>query len=86
MLRYLLNLMSCPYPSVFPRIITTLLFQAYTYNWVMLLIVSYDSVMLVRMNWFTDEGVTTIRDGVAISIVHVGCNEIYIVRWEQYEW
>ena len=83
---YLLNLLSCPCSSVPPRIFTTLLFQAYTYIRVMLLIVLYDGVMLGRMNWFTDEGVMTIRDDVAISIVHVGCNEIYIVRWERYEW
>ena len=35
-------------PSVPPRIFTTLLFQAKTYNWVMLLIVLYDGDMLVR--------------------------------------
>ena len=43
----LLNLLSCPYPSVPPRIFTTLLFQAYImYSWVMLLIVLYEGVML----------------------------------------
>ena len=36
---------------------------------VMLLIVLYDSVMLVRMNWYTGDSVTTIRDDIAISII-----------------
>ena len=69
---YLLNLLSCPYPSTPPRIITTLLFQAYTYSWVMLLIVLYDGAVLVRMTWYTDDSVMT-----AISIV---CR----VRWIMY--
>ena len=50
---YLLNLLSCPYPSTPPRIITTLLFQAYTYSWVMLLIVLYDGAVLGWMTWYT---------------------------------
>jgi len=58
----LLNLLSCMCTSVPPRIITTLLFQVYTYSWVMLLIVSYDGVMLVQINWYTDNSVPTIRD------------------------
>ena len=41
----LLKLLSFPYPPFLPRIIiTTLLSQAYTYSWVMLLIVLYDYV------------------------------------------
>ena len=58
----LLNLLSCPCPSVPPRIITTLLFQVDTYSWMMLLIVLYDGVMLVQINWYTDDSVPTIRD------------------------
>ena len=60
----------CPCPSVPPRIFTTLIFQVYTYDWVMLLIIlSYDGVMLVWMTLYTDEdSVTNIRDDV-------GCEE-----------
>jgi len=51
--------------SVPTRIITTLLlFQAYTINWVILLIVKYDGIMLVRMTWYTDVSVMTIHDDV----------------------
>ena len=52
------------------------------------MIVFYDSVMLVRMTWYTDDSVTTIRDDdvVSLSVLYVECNEIYIVRWERYEW
>ena len=39
------------------------------YNWVMLLIVLYDGVMLVWMTWYIDDSVTTICDDVTISIV-----------------
>ena len=35
----------------------------------MLLIVLYDSVILVQMNWYTGDSVTPIRDDIAISIV-----------------
>ena len=60
-----------------PRVIATLLFQVYivyTYNWVMLLIVLYDGVMLVRMTWHMDDSsVTTIRDDVmSLSRLYVG--------------
>ena len=72
---YLLNLLACMCPSFPPRIITTVLFPAYTYDWVMLLIVLYDDVMSVRMTWYTDEdSVTTIRDDVE-SVLYVGCDE-----------
>jgi len=50
---YLLNLLSCPYPSTPPRIITALLFQAYTYSWMMLLIVLYDGAVLGWMTRYT---------------------------------
>ena len=62
--------LSCPCScsSVPTRIFTTLSFQAYTYIRVMLLIVLYDGVMLGQMNWFTDEGVTTIRDDDVVSL------------------
>ena len=83
----LLNLLSCPCPcpSVPPRIFTTLLFQAYTYIRVMLLIVLYDGVMLVRMNWYTGDRVTSIRDDVTISIV---CRTRWIMchPMGSYEW
>ena len=72
---YLLNLFACMCPSVPPRIITTVLFPVYMYDWVMLLIVLYiyDGVMLVRMTWYTDEGsVTTISDDVK-SILWIMC-------------
>ena len=47
----------------------------------------YDGVMFVRMTWYTDDSVTTIRDDVMLlSVLYVRCDEIYIVRWEQYEW
>ena len=74
----LLNLLSCPCVSVPPREITTLLFQVYTCNWVMLLIVLYGGVMLVRMTWhMNDNSVTTIRDDVmSLSRLYVGyCDE-----------
>ena len=45
---YLLNLLSRLFQSVPPRINTTQLFQAYTYDWVMLLIVPYDGIMKVQ--------------------------------------
>jgi len=38
----------------------------------MLLIVSYDVVMLVRITWYTDDSVTTVRDdcsGVMNNVV-----------------
>ena len=44
----LLNLLSCPCQSVPTWIIITLFFEVYIYNWVMLLIVLYDGVILVR--------------------------------------
>ena len=49
----MLNLLSCrgPCQSIPPRIFTTLLFKAYTYNWVMLLIVLCEGVMFVLMTW-----------------------------------
>ena len=50
LLTSLLNLLSRPSPSFLPQIIiTTQLFQAYTYSLVMLLIVLYDGIVLVRM-------------------------------------
>ena len=54
---YLLNLLACPCPcpSVPPRIIATLLFQACTISWGMLLIDLYEGVMFVRMTWYKDE-------------------------------
>ena len=80
----LLNLLPCLCLSVPPRIITTLLFQVYTYNWVMLLIVLYDGGMLVQMAWYKDDSsVTTICDDVmSLSVLYVGCGEIYSVQWE----
>ena len=38
-----------------------------------MLIGSYDGVVLVGMNWYTDDSVPTIRDDVTISIV---CRDI----------
>ena len=73
---YLLDLLTgmCP-SSIPPRIITTVLFPAYTYDWVMLLIVLYDDAMSVRMTWYTDESsITTICDNVE-SVLYVGCDE-----------
>ena len=68
----LLNLMSCPCPSIPSKIFTTLLFQAYTYSMVILLIVLYDGVMLVRMTWYTDDSVTTIHDDVvSLSVLYM---------------
>ena len=63
------NLLSCPClcPSVPTRIISTLLFQAYTINWVILLIVLYDGIVLVRINWYTGDSEIAIRDDIAIS-------------------
>ena len=61
---YLLNLLSCPCQSVPTRIITTHFFQAYTYNWVMILIVLYDGIMIEQS---TDDH--SIRDYVTNSIV-----------------
>ena len=69
---YKVNLSSCPCPSNPPRIITTLLFQSYTYSWVMLLIVLYGDGMLVRMTWYTDDSVTTIHV-MSLSVLYVGC-------------
>ena len=43
---------SCLCPSVFTRIISALLFQAYTINWVILLIFLYAGIMLVQMTWY----------------------------------
>ena len=43
---YLLDLLSCPCPSVPLRIITTQLSQVYTYNWVVLL------MFYMMMSWF----------------------------------
>merc|ERR1712238_499155 len=40
-------ILACPCPSVPTRIITTLLFQAYTINWVILLI-----VLLIISHWY----------------------------------
>ena len=73
----ILNLLSCPCPSVPPRIIATLLFQTYTYSRVMLVIVLYDSIIyLVQMTLYMDESVTTIRDDViSPSVLYVGCDE-----------
>jgi len=74
----LLNLLSCPCPSVSPRIITTLLFQAYTYIWVMLLLVLYNGAVLVRMTGWTDDRVTSIRDNddvMSLSVLYARCNE-----------
>ena len=72
---YLWNLLACMCPSVPPRIVTTVLSPAYTYDWAMLLIVLYDDVMSARMTWYTDEdSVTTIRDDVE-SVLYVGCDE-----------
>ena len=62
-------MLSCLCPSVPIRIITTLLFQAYTINWVIMLMNLYDGVMLVLMTWYIDDNITTICDDVAISIV-----------------
>jgi len=61
-------ILSCPCPSVPTRIITTLLFQAYTITWVILLIVLlYAGIMLVRINWYTGDSEIAIRDDIAIS-------------------
>ena len=57
----------CPCPSVPTSIITTLFYKAYTFNYVILLIVLYDSIMLVRMYWYTGDSETTIRDDIPIS-------------------
>ena len=65
------NLCSCPCPSVPTRIITTLFSLPYTINWEILLIVLYDGIVLVRMNWYTGYSETTIRYNIAISIVCV---------------
>ena len=66
----LLNLLSCLCPSVLRRISTTLFSQANTINWVILLIVLYyDGIMFVRMNRYTGDSETTIRDDIAISSV-----------------
>ena len=46
----------------------TLLFRPYTYNWMMLLTVLYDRVVLVRMTWYTDDSVTTIRDDDVMAL------------------
>ena len=62
-------IVSCLCPTVPTRIITTILFQAYLINWVILLIDVYDGIMLERMTLYTDNSVTTIRDDVDISIV-----------------
>ena len=65
---------SCPCPSVPTSIITTLLFQAYTINWVILLIVLYDDGML--MIWYTNDSVPTIHDDVmSLSVLYYGCNK-----------
>ena len=49
--------------------------------------VLYDGVMFVRMTWYTDDSVTTIRDNVmSLSVLYVRSDEIYIVRWERYKW
>ena len=69
-------ILSCPCPSVPTRITTTLLFPAYTINWVILLIVLYDGIILVRMTWYTDGSVTTIHDDVMLlSVLYDGCDE-----------
>jgi len=73
-------ILPCSCPSIPIRKITTLLFLAYTINWVILLIVLYDGIMLVGMTWYTDDSVNTISwwwYHVAISIV---CR----VRWTMY--
>jgi len=74
---YLLNLLSCLCPSILLRKTTTLLFQAYTYDWMMLLIVLYDGIMMVQMIWYTDDSVTTIPFVVmSLSVLYyVGCDE-----------
>ena len=65
---YLMNLLSCPCLCPCPSVPQTI--QAWTYDWVMLLIVLYDGVMLVGMSWYTYNSVTTVRDDdVAFSIV-----------------
>ena len=63
------NSLSFPCPSFLLQIIiTTILFQAYTYSWMMLLIVLYDDAVLVWMTWYSiyidASSVTTIRDDV----------------------
>ena len=58
---YLMNVLSCPCLSGSPRIITTILFKAYTYNWVILLIVLFDGIMLVQITWYIDGSITTIH-------------------------
>ena len=54
----------------------------------MVLIVVYNGTVLVGMTWYTDDSVPTIRDDdvVSLSVLYVGCDEIYIVPWERYEW
>ena len=81
---YLLNLLPCPCPSDLPRIIITLLFQPYTYSWMMLLII-------LRMTGHTDDSVTTIRVDVmmSLSVLHmllmmmcildIGFDDLFIV-------
>ena len=49
----LLNLYSCLCPSIIPSII-------YTYNWVMILIILHDGIMLVQITGYTDDSVTNI--------------------------
>ena len=53
-------------PSVPPRIVTTLLFQAYTIKWVIVLIVLYAGIMLLY-------SVTTIHV-MSLSVLYVGCD------------
>ena len=86
----LLNLLSRPCPLFLPQIIITTqqLFQAYTINCVILLIVLYKGAVLVRMTWYTDDSVTTIHDDddvVMMSVLYVRCHEYCIVQWEPYK-
>ena len=48
--------------------------------------VLYDSIMFVRMNWYTGDSETTIRDDVmSLSVLYAGCDELCIIRWEPYK-
>ena len=72
----LLNLLLCPCSSVPTRIITTLLFQAYKYSMVMLLIVLYGGDILVCdlvQRWQCNNHLWWCY--VTFSIVYVGCDE-----------
>ena len=71
---YFLNLLSCPCPSVPPRIIITLLFRAYKYK---------DNAVDCFIWWchvgtdelvHTDDSVTTIHV-MSLSVLYVRCDE-----------